>query len=84
MIHDVYKMYKDHLTGDEEDILVIVYGILDGFKNEDYLRLFQELHPDEKFEMTVLYLFEKLRLKIAQEGLGHIGNGDDQDDRILH
>ncbi len=84
LIDDVYEMYKDHLTGNEEDALVIIYGVLDGFSNEDFTRLFHDLSPDEKFEMTVLYLFEKLRLKMAQEGLGHIGNSDDQDGRILH
>jgi len=35
MIDEVFEMYKDHLTGDEEDVLIIIYGILDGFKKED-------------------------------------------------
>ncbi|MCT8137864.1 cytosolic protein [Anaerobacillus sp. CMMVII] len=84
LIDDVYEMYKDHLTGDEEDVLIIIYGVLDGFKNEDFAKLFHELSSEEKFEMTVLYLYEKLRLKLAQEGIGHIGNGDDQGTQILH
>jgi hypothetical protein len=84
MIDDVYEMYRNHLTGDEEDILIIIYGVLDGFKTEDLVKLFQDLNHEEKFEMTVLYLYEKLRLKMAEEGIGHIGNGDDQGNNILH
>ncbi len=84
MIDDVFEMYKDHLTGDEEDVLVIIYGILDGFKNDDLDKLYQDLKGEEKFEMIALYLYEKLRLKMFQEGVGHIGNSDDQDKRLLH
>ncbi|MFN7251749.1 MAG: DUF6154 family protein [Anaerobacillus sp.] len=84
MIDDVYEMYRNHLTGDEEDILIIIYGVLDGFKTEDLVKLFQDLNYEEKFEMTVLYLYEKLRLKMAEEGIGHIGYGDDQGNNILH
>lgn len=81
MIDDVYEMYKGHFTGDEEDILIIVYGVLDGVNNDDLVKLFKDLNPEEKFEMTVLYLYEKLRQKMAQEGVGYIGNEDDQ---IVH
>lgn len=84
LIDEVYEMYKDHFTGDEEDVLVVIYGLLDGYKNEDLITLFHDLSPEEKFEMTILYMYEKLRLKIAQEGIGHIGNMDDQDGRIVH
>ena len=84
MIDDLYAMYKDHLTGDEEDIFIIIYGVLDGFKHEDLERLMTEMNQEEKFEMISLYLYEKLRLKMAQEGVGHIGNGDDQRSTLLH
>jgi hypothetical protein len=84
LIDDVYEMYKDHLTGDEEDVLAIIYGVLEGFKNEDLVNLYNDLNHEEKFEMTVLYLYEKLRFKLAEEGIGHMGNGDDQGNQILH
>ncbi|WP_245741976.1 DUF6154 family protein [Anaerobacillus arseniciselenatis] len=84
MVDDVFELYKDHLTGDEEDVLVIIYGILDGFKSHELDKLYQDLKAEEKFEMIALYLYEKLRLKMFQEGIGHISNGDDQDNRLLH
>lgn len=82
MIDELFDMYKDHLTGDEEDVLIIIYGILDGYNNENLMNLIQELKAEEKFEMVALFLYEKLRLKMAVEGIGHIGNRDDQG--LLH
>lgn len=84
LIDDAFEMYKDHLTGDEEDVLIIIYGILDGFKKEDLDTLIHDLKEEEKFEMIALYLYEKLRLKMAEEGIGHIGNSDDQYPGIVH
>lgn len=84
MIDDLFEMYKDKLTGDEEDVLVILYGVLDGFNKNDLDSLFNSLNNEEKFEMIALYLYEKLRLKMFEEGIGHIGNRDDQGGRLLH
>lgn len=84
LIDDAFEMYKDHLTGDEEDVLIIIYGILDGFNKEDLDKLIHDLKAEERFEMVTLYLYEKLRLKIAQEGIGQIGNNDDQYPGIVH
>lgn len=84
IIDDVFEMYRNHLTGDEEDIFVIIYGILDGMKTSDLEKVFLELNGEEKFEMVALYLYEKLRLKMSEEGIGHIGNDDDQGTSILH
>lgn len=84
LIDDVYAMYKDHLTGDEEDILIIIYGLLEGIGRKDLEKIFLDLNDEEKFDMVALYLYEKLRLKMAEEGVGHIGNDDDQARGILH
>lgn len=84
IIEDAFKMYKDHLTGDEEDILVVVFGLLDDCNHQDLDKLIRGLNHEEKFEMLVLYLYEKLKEKVIQEGIGHIGNIDDQNGPILH
>jgi len=84
MIDEVFEMYKDHLTGDEEDVLIIIYGILDGFKKEDLNKLIRDLKGEEKFEMVALYLYEKLRMKMAEEGIGVNENQDDQNQGLLH
>lgn len=82
-IDEMFEMYKNHLTGDEEDLLVIIYGMLENYKVEDLNSFFKELDKEEKFEMITLYLYEKLRLKMAREGIGQTGNEDDQS-KLFH
>lgn len=77
-IDEMFEMYKNHLTGDEEDLLVIIYGMLEDYTVEDLHQFFRELEEEDKFEMVTLYIYEKLRLKMEREGIGHIGNEDDQ------
>lgn len=77
-IDEMFDMYKNHLTGDEEDLLIIIYGMLENYTVVDLNQFFQELDEEERFEIVTLYLYEKLRLKMEQEGIGHIGNEDDQ------
>ncbi|MFC0562455.1 DUF6154 family protein [Halalkalibacter alkalisediminis] len=84
-IDDLYHLYKDHLTGDEEDALIIIDGIVRDFSDEDIKKLISELPTKEQFEMLSLYLYEKFRLKIANEGIGQTLNRDDQDDgKLFH
>ncbi|MCD8501812.1 MAG: DUF6154 family protein [Bacillaceae bacterium] len=30
-IDEMFDMYKNHLTGDEEDLLIIIYGMLENY-----------------------------------------------------
>ncbi|WP_227938263.1 DUF6154 family protein [Alkalihalobacillus deserti] len=79
-VDDLYELYKDHLTGDEEDALIIIDGIIRDFNNADIKKLISDMPNRERFEMLSLYLYEKFRLKIANEGVGKTLNRDDQDD----
>ena len=79
-VDDLYEMYKDHLTGDEEDALIIIDGIVRDFNNDDIKKMLSDMPDNEKFKMLALYIYEKFRLKIAQEGIGQTLNRDDQDD----
>ncbi|ARK30605.1 DUF6154 family protein [Halalkalibacter krulwichiae] len=84
-INNLYQLYKDQLTGDEEDALIIINGILQNFSDEDIHKLISDMSNREQFEMFSLYLYEKFRIKVAEEGLGQILNQDDQDDsKFLH
>lgn len=80
LIDDLYELYKDHLTGDEEDALIIINGIIRDFSSEDIKKLISDMPEREKFEMLSLYLYERFRLKVAEEGVGQTINRDDQDD----
>ncbi|MDE5414411.1 MAG: DUF6154 family protein [Bacillaceae bacterium] len=83
-VDDLYEMYKNHLTGDEEDAYIIVDGILQEISKEDVKKLIDELSDNERFEMFGMYLYETFRLKVAQEGIGETLNEDDQGKGYIH
>lgn len=85
-IEDLFDFYKNHLTGDEEDAAIIIEGIMQDFSQKDLNGFFAGLSEKEKFEMVGLYLYEKFRLKAAEEGIGTTRNNDDQNSggEILH
>jgi hypothetical protein len=69
-IDDLYNLYRDHLTGDEEDAVAIVIGVLQELDQEELLKLANDMNEDELFHMLSLYLIEMMRKKMAQEGVG--------------
>lgn len=85
-IEDLYDLYKNHLTGDEEDAIIIIEGVMQDFSQKDLVGFISGLSEKEKHEMVGLYLYEKFRLKATEEGIGTTRNNDDQEDdgQILH
>ncbi|MBP3950431.1 DUF6154 family protein [Bacillus suaedae] len=83
---ELYEMYKNHLTGFEEDAIIIVEGILEDFSVSDVNTLIDSLSTHERYEMFALYLYESFKLKVAEEGIGTTRNEDDQQDppKLLH
>ncbi|KHF40005.1 DUF6154 family protein [Halalkalibacter okhensis] len=79
-VDELFELYKNHLTGDEEDALIIINGILHDFNDRDIKHLVDTMPDQERFEMLALYLYEKFRIKVAEEGIGQTGNADDQDE----
>ncbi|GAE24983.1 hypothetical protein JCM9140_951 [Halalkalibacter wakoensis JCM 9140] len=79
-VDELYDLYKNHLTGDEEDALIIINGILHDFDDRDIKKLIDGMPDQERFEMLALYLYEKFRIKVAEEGIGQTRNKDDQGD----
>ncbi|MDT8861604.1 DUF6154 family protein [Alkalihalobacillus sp. MEB130] len=77
-VDELYELYKNHLTGDEEDALIIINGILHDFDDRDIKKLVDDMPDQERFEMLALYLYEKFRIKVAEEGIGQTKNRDDQ------
>ena len=70
-IDDLYNLYRDHLTGDEEDAIAIVVGILQEHDEEDMLNLIKQMDELEVFQMLSMFLVEMMRRKMAQEGVGN-------------
>ncbi|MED4125846.1 DUF6154 family protein [Halalkalibacterium halodurans] len=52
----LYELYKDKLTGDEEDAFIIIEGIMESFTARDVNQLFHDLPEPERFDMLALYL----------------------------
>jgi hypothetical protein len=66
-IDEVYKMYKAHFNGGEEDIVAIVAGILAEQSREDLLRLVSEMEYEEMFQMLATYMIEVMKRKVAMD-----------------
>lgn len=70
LIDDLYKMYSHILTGDEEDADIIVFSVLEALKRKDLLELIEEMSEHELYSMVGMYMLEKFKTKMAQEGVG--------------
>ncbi|WP_088105379.1 DUF6154 family protein [Halalkalibacter urbisdiaboli] len=79
-VDDLYALYKNHLTGNEEDAFIIIEGILQDFSSNDINKMITDMSDRERNEMFSLFLYEKFRLKVAEEGVGQTKNKDDQGD----
>ncbi|MDB5084575.1 MAG: hypothetical protein JWN30_1461 [Bacilli bacterium] len=69
-VEQMYLLYKDQLTGDDEDALVIVSSILSDLNKEHMLEIIQEMSNQEVYQMLGTYLVERLNQKLGQEGAG--------------
>jgi hypothetical protein len=71
LIDDLYNLYKHQLVGDEEDAIIIVSGLLEDLEREHFLEWIMEMQEHEIYEMFGNYLVDKLKQKMAEEGLGN-------------
>lgn len=83
-IDDLYNLYRDHLTGDEEDAVAIVLGVLQEHDEEDLLNLIKEMDEDEVFHMLSMFLVEMMRQKMAAEGVGNTTLNTDPTSDTFH
>lgn len=70
LVDQMYELYKDQLVGDEEDAVIIVSGLLEELGREHFLEMIREMNEYELYEMLGNFLVDKLKVKMAQEGLG--------------
>ncbi|GGJ66179.1 hypothetical protein GGR02_001679 [Anoxybacillus voinovskiensis] len=69
-IDELYEYYKDRLSGDEEDAEILTMSVLEELSREDLLELIKEMDDAELVGMVGLYMLERLKAKMAQEGIG--------------
>jgi hypothetical protein len=69
-IDQLYELYKNQLTGDEEDVLLVVSGILSELNRDELLALMNDMTYEEIYQMIGSYMVEKLRVKLIENGAG--------------
>jgi hypothetical protein len=67
-VDQVYSLYRDQLTDDEEDAVLIVLSILEDQSKENIMELIASMSDDEVMQMMGVYLVEMLKLKMIQDG----------------
>jgi hypothetical protein len=70
LVDELFQMYRDKLTGDEEDIDMLAFAFLEEMSQEDLLHLIKEMDKQELYDLMGLYLIESLKGKFAQEEYG--------------
>lgn len=70
LVDELFELYRDKLSGDDEDIDMLAFAILEEMSREDLLHLIQELSTQELHNVIGVYLIESLREKFAQQEYG--------------
>ncbi|RVT64887.1 DUF6154 family protein [Niallia taxi] len=67
LVDELYNLYKNKLTGDEEDIDMLAFAFLEEMSRDDLLHIIQELNEQELYDLMGLYLIESLKGKFARD-----------------
>lgn len=70
IIDEIYEMYRNKLTGDEEDADIIAFSVLEQFGREDLIDLLSDLPDQELRNLVGFYMIENLKAKMARDGIG--------------
>ncbi|WP_174734952.1 DUF6154 family protein [Mesobacillus harenae] len=70
LIDELYELYRNKLTGDEEDIDMLAFAFLEEMSHEDLLSLIKDLDKQELYDLMGIYLIESLKGKFAQDEFG--------------
>ncbi|WP_264738837.1 DUF6154 family protein [Cytobacillus firmus] len=70
LIDELYELYRNKLTGDEEDIDMLAFAFLEEMDREDLLNIIRDLDNQELYDLMGLYLIESLKGKFASENYG--------------
>ncbi|WP_449622659.1 DUF6154 family protein [Robertmurraya sp. Marseille-Q9965] len=70
LVDEIYEFYRDKLSGDEEDIDILTFALLEEMSYDDLLNLIKELDKQELYNLVGIYLIESLKGKFANEDYG--------------
>ncbi|GLB58603.1 DUF6154 family protein [Cytobacillus sp. NCCP-133] len=74
LIDELYELYRNKLTGDEEDIDMLAFAFLEEMNREDLLSMIRDMENQELYDLMGLYLIESLKGKFASENYGQRRN----------
>lgn len=66
LIDELFEIYRDRLSGDEEDLDMITFAVLEGYDYQDLLGIVKEMNEFELQYFIRLYMLETLKGKFAQ------------------
>ncbi|MED1206070.1 DUF6154 family protein [Heyndrickxia acidicola] len=66
LVDELYEVYKNRLTGDEEDLDIITFAVLESSNRKELLEIVNDMNDKELQHFINLYLVETLKGKFAQ------------------
>lgn len=70
LVDEIFEFYRDKLSGDEEDIDMLTFALLEQMSYEDLMDIIKEMNKQELYDLVGLYLLESLKMKFASEDYG--------------
>lgn len=66
LVDELFEMYRDRLTGDEEDLDIIALAVVENNNRQELLNIVGEMTDYELHFFIGMYLTETLKEKFAQ------------------
>ncbi len=66
-IDELYQLYRDKLTGDDEDIDILALAVLEQLDRKDVMQLINELEDRELYNLMGIYIIDSLKKRFANE-----------------
>lgn len=70
LVDEIFEFYRDKLSGDEEDIDMLTFALLEEMSYEDLMDIIKEMNKQELYDLVGLYLLESLKMKFASDDYG--------------
>ena len=58
LVDELFDLYRNKLTGDEEDIDMLTFAFLEEMSREDLLGIIHDMEEQELYDLVGLYLIE--------------------------
>lgn len=84
LIDDIYEFYRDQLTGNDEEILMLTFSVLEEMSYEDLMKIIKSLDQRELYNLVGLYIFEALKGKFAREKYSQNNNASSGRRDLFH